>query len=78
MLTRWYTLAMDYKTIEDEIHNFSAMYFADIAYYTEFNLSFITKNNLLISKQNYTFLIEYLNKTLTTFETLDKQFLNSI
>jgi len=68
---------MNYETIEDEIYNFSAIFFEEIAFYTEINLDFIQNNQLHMPKRNYTSLIAFLSKTLNTFKNLDKQFLNS-
>ncbi len=68
---------MDYKTIEDEVYQFCAIYFDDIAGVAEDNANFIEDNNLRIPKENYSILNPFLQKTLKNFKILDQTFCTS-
>ena len=65
---------MDYKTIEDEVFEFSADYFDDIATLAEENETFVQEHDLHIPKENYTILNKFLQKTLNNFKILDQTY----
>lgn len=65
---------MDLKDIEDEIYNFNEHYFQEIADIVDDNLDFIDSNNLMVPKENYTILVNFLHSTLRSLRVIDSEF----
>ncbi|MFA6193018.1 MAG: hypothetical protein WC665_11795 [Sulfurimonas sp.] len=55
---------MDLNSIDDEIDDFDNLFFEDIGVILEEEMEFIEANNLIQPKDNFIFLLDYLN-TLT-------------
>lgn len=65
---------MDYKIIEDEVYLFCEDFFEDVAILSDDNEAFIEDNGLYIPKENYTILVDFLQKTFKNFKILDPTF----
>ncbi len=65
---------MDYKIIEDEVYQFCEEYFEDIAILSGKNEAFTEDNGLYIPKENYTILVQFLQKNFKNFKILDPTF----
>ena len=62
---------MDLNSIDDEIDNFDNLFFEDIGAILEEEVEFIEANNLIQPKDNFIFLLEYLNTVTNHFKNLD-------
>lgn len=62
---------MNISDIEDEVYNFSSVFFQDIFALVEDDLDFIENNGLSVPKKNYVIAIDYLDMVIKYFFTLD-------
>ncbi|MFA6190933.1 MAG: hypothetical protein WC665_01145 [Sulfurimonas sp.] len=62
---------MDLNSIDDEIDDFDNLFFEDIGVILEEEMEFIEANNLIQPKDNFIFLLDYLNTLTNHFKNLD-------
>ncbi|MFA6137262.1 MAG: hypothetical protein WC667_04175 [Sulfurimonas sp.] len=62
---------MDLNSIDDEIDNFDNLFFEDVSALLEEEMEFIETNNLIQPKDNFIFLLDYLNTLTNHFKNLD-------
>lgn len=65
---------MNIETIDKEIEHFTQLFFHDIAQRLEYNVALIEKYSLIVPRENYTLISDFLATTFKKFYSFDPNF----